>query len=76
MDPVQRYALSLPAPPGSDMPPQPVVVHWTPERAAGLPVYQDTEGSTRAVIGPDHVARLLGADGTVRDHRLHAVQLP
>ncbi|WP_327065348.1 DUF6296 family protein [Kitasatospora sp. NBC_01250] len=77
MEPVQRYAVSLPGPVGQHGPATVVVVHWTPRTNGGHCVYADDTGAFEVVIDTDSgVASLLDAVEGHQHQCLHAVPLP
>ncbi|MFJ8623742.1 DUF6296 family protein [Kitasatospora sp. NPDC093550] len=77
MDRPQRYAVTLPAPPGRHRPPEVVVVHPTGTyTAAGAPVYADEAGAFRVAIEGEAARPLTALPGPVRHPCLHAVRLP
>ncbi|WP_329571464.1 DUF6296 family protein [Kitasatospora sp. NBC_01266] len=75
MEPVQRYAISLPGRVGGHRPATVVVVHWTPRSVGGNAIYTNASGDFRVTIG-DGVASLLDADEGHQHQCLHAVPLP
>ncbi|MFE0459861.1 DUF6296 family protein [Kitasatospora sp. NPDC058965] len=76
MDAARRYAVSLPGQVGSHRPTTVVIVRWTPQTAAGRPVYTDETGEFRVTIDADGVAALLDADAGHQHQCLHSVPLP
>ncbi|MDH6121585.1 DUF6296 family protein [Kitasatospora sp. GAS204B] len=76
MEPVQRYAVSLPGQAGRHGPTTVVVVHWTPRTTAGHAVYTDSSGDFEVTIDAGGVASLLDADAGHQHQCLHAVPLP
>ncbi|WP_035844556.1 DUF6296 family protein [Kitasatospora azatica] len=76
MDPVRRYAVSLPGPVGGHRPVTVVVVRWTPGSVDGNSVYTDDSGEFRVTIDAAGVARLLDADTGHQHQCLHAVPRP
>ncbi|MCC9306496.1 DUF6296 family protein [Kitasatospora sp. RB6PN24] len=76
MDPVQRYAVSLPGPVCGHRPATVVVVHWTPRSVDGNSVYTDETGEFQVSINADGVASRLDADEGHQHQCLHAVPLP
>ncbi|MFF3006765.1 DUF6296 family protein [Kitasatospora sp. NPDC057940] len=61
MNITERYAVTLPGPPGAHRPPEVVVVHATGELTAdGIPIYADDAGTFQVEIQGE-VAKLLGA---------------
>ncbi|MGF1431319.1 DUF6296 family protein [Kitasatospora sp. LaBMicrA B282] len=76
MEPVQRYAISLPGPVGGHRPATVVVVHWTPRTLGGKAVYVDDSGGFQVSIDAGGVASLLDADEGHQHQCLHAVPLP
>ncbi|MER7755208.1 DUF6296 family protein [Kitasatospora sp. NPDC097643] len=77
MDRPQRYAVTLPGPPGRHGPPEIVVVHLTgAHTAAGEPVYADETGAFRVAIEGEVARPLTALPGPGRHACLHAVPLP
>ncbi|GAA2263113.1 MULTISPECIES: DUF6296 family protein [Kitasatospora] len=77
MDRPQRYAVTLPGPPGRHGPPEIVVVHLTGAyTAAGEPVYADDTGAFRVAIEGEVARPLTALPGPGRHACLHAVPLP
>ncbi|MCX4744531.1 DUF6296 family protein [Kitasatospora sp. NBC_01287] len=75
MEPVQRYAISMPGPVGGHRPATVVVVHWTPKTVGGSAVYTDDAGDFKVSIDAGGVASLLNADEGHQHQCLHAVPL-
>jgi hypothetical protein len=77
MDPLPRYAITLPGPPGTHRPPEVVVVHPTGETTAdGSTVYADASGTFRVEITGEAARPLCPPPGAGRRTCLHATPLP
>ncbi|MFD9692519.1 DUF6296 family protein [Kitasatospora sp. NPDC059146] len=77
MDIAERYAVTLPGPPGAHRPPEVVVVHATGElSAAGAPIYADDTGTFRVEVQAGVAKPLAAAPGPSRHTCLHATALP
>ncbi|WP_035839399.1 DUF6296 family protein [Kitasatospora azatica] len=76
MNPVKRYAVSLPGPIGAHAPARVVVVHRTARTASGAPVYINQDGDFKVTIDELGAAQLLDGDDGAQCQCLHAVALP
>ncbi|GAA2974326.1 MULTISPECIES: DUF6296 family protein [unclassified Kitasatospora] len=76
MDTSERYAITMPGPPGAQRPPEIVVVHATGDRTSdGIPIYADDTGTFRVEIQAGTARPLDAATGPGRHTCLHATPL-
>ncbi|MFF2545126.1 DUF6296 family protein [Kitasatospora sp. NPDC058063] len=78
MDTAERYAITMPGPPGAHRPPEIVVVHATGDRTSdGVPIYADDTGTFRVEIQASVARPLDAATKGLGEHTcLQATPLP